>query len=138
MEIYGPYIIGSSISSIIGGISYYLFSDNSQETNVLQEIDNTDKIIKETNLDSPNILHEYSFIDKSLQEKYYYSDKYKKNLGISTTNKFENIIQILNNECNRKVKMPILNNKKQRQKIFRYIKDYESIGHFQFINKYKN
>ena len=46
MEIYGPYIIGSSISSIIGGISYYLFSDNSQETNVLQEIDNTDKIIK--------------------------------------------------------------------------------------------
>ena len=48
MEIYGPYIIGSSISSIIGGISYYLFSDNSQETNVLQEIDNTDKIIKET------------------------------------------------------------------------------------------
>ena len=98
MEIYGPYIIGSSISSIIGGISYYLFSDNSQETNVLQEIDNTDKIIKETNLDSPNILHEYSFIDKSLQEKYYYSDKYKKNLGISTNSKFENIIQILNNE----------------------------------------
>ena len=134
MEIYGPYIIGGSISSIIGGISYYFFSDNSENTNS-EEI-NKDKNI-ETNLDSPNMLHEYSLLDNSLQENYYYSDNYKKSLGVNTNSKFENIINILNNECNRHVKMPILNNKKQRQKLFRYIQDYESLGHFQFINKYK-
>ena len=76
-------------------------------------------------------------IDDSLKEKYYYSNNYIKDLGISTNTKFENIIKILNEDCYRKKQMPIKNNKKQRQKLYRYIQEYENIGHYQFINKYK-
>ena len=61
----------------------------------------------------------------------------RKNLGTNTREKFENIVAILNKECNRKITLPINNNKKQRQKLFRYIHDYEKIGHHMFINKYK-
>ena len=134
MEIYIPYIIGGSISSILGSVSYYLYSGNTDN-------DSTNNDLIETtgnslNSSTPNILHEYSMIDDSLKEKYYYSNNYVKDLGISTNTKFENIIKILNEDCYRKKQIPI-NNKKQRQKIFRYIQEYENIGHYQFINKYK-
>jgi len=135
MEIYIPYIIGGSISSILGGVSYYLYSGNTDN-------DSTNNDLIETTNNSlhsstPNILHEYNMIDDSLKEQYYYSDKYIKNLGSSTTTKFENILKILNENCYRKSQILTKNNKKQRQKLFRYIQEYENIGHYQFINKYK-
>lgn len=134
MEIYIPYVIGGSISSILGGISYYLYSDNTDNDLTNNDLSDTSNSLHSS---TPNILHEYSMIDESLKEEYYYSNKYTKNLGNSTTTKFENILKILNENCLRKTKMPINNNKKQRQKLFRYIQEYENIGHYQFINKYK-
>ena len=134
MEIYIPYIIGGSISSILGGVSYYLYYDNTTNPSDAETSNINDNSL---NSSTPNILHEYSIIDDSLKEKYYYSNNYVKDLGISTNTKFENIIKILNEDCYRKKQMPIKNNKKQRQKLYRYIQEYENIGHYQFINKYK-
>ena len=132
MEIYIPYIVGGSISSILGGISYYWYSDN------LTEEQNNDEINCEKNENTDkNLIHEYSLLDDNLKEEYYSSNNFRKDLGTTTTNKFESIVEILNKECNRKAKLPINNNKKQRQKLFRYIQDYEKIGHYMFIHKYK-
>ena len=131
MELYIPYIVGGSISSLIGGISYYWYNDNSSEQN-------NDEIKCEKNeTTNKTLIHEYSLLDDNLKEEYYSSNYYKKDLGTSTNDKFENIVKILNNECNRKTTLPINNNKKQRQKLFRYIHDYEKIGHIMFIHKYK-
>ena len=137
MEIYIPYIIGGSISSILGSVSYYLSSgetDNSKSDDPIEQSNITDNLLDSS---KPNILHEYSIINESLKEQYYYSDKYTTNLGSSTTTKFKNILKILHEECHRKITLPIKNNKKQRLKLFRYIQEYGNIGHYQFIDKYK-
>ena len=139
MEIYIPYIVGGSVSSILGGISYYLYSDTNDtqnDENKINKKDEQNKNIHETNLDKPNALHEYSVIDDNLKEEYYYSNKYKQKLGVSTTTRFENIIKILNTQCNRKISNTNFNNK-IRKKLFRYLNEYESLGHYQFIHKYK-
>lgn len=126
MEIYIPYIVGGSISSILGGISYYWYNDTSSDKQS-NDSDNTNK----------SQIHEYYVLDENLKEEYYSSDNYKKNLGTTTNNKFASIVKILNEECNRKTKLPINNNKKQRQKLYRYINDYEKMGHYKFLNIYK-
>ena len=131
MEIYIPYIVGGSISSILGGISYYWYNDTSSEEQNIDENSQT------KNIDNKIQIHEYSLLDENLKEEYYSSNNMRKNLGTNTREKFENIVAILNKECNRKITLPINNNKKQRQKLFRYIHDYEKIGHHMFINKYK-
>ncbi len=152
MEIYIPYIVGGSVSSILGGISYYLYSDTNEKQHENDINDNDNDIndndindndndeqntnIHETNLDNPNALHEYSVIDDNLKEEYYYSNKYKQKLGCSTSARFENIIKILNTQCNRKISNTNFNNK-IRKKLFRYLKEYERLGHYQFIHKYK-
>ena len=53
MELYIPYIVGGSISSLIGGISYYWYNDNSSEQN-------NDEIKCEKNENTNNIV-EYCF-----------------------------------------------------------------------------
>ena len=55
MEIYIPYIIGGSISSILGSVSYYLYSNKTDnDTTNGNSIETTDNSLKSS---TPNIYY---------------------------------------------------------------------------------
>jgi len=112
------YIIGSGLTALIGGISYnYLF-------------------MKEENIEEKNNLSEsinYSLIDEKLNDNLV-SSKATPNLGVTFKDKSNSIITICREDCGFEFRN---NSKKDRQKLLRYIREYEKIGKVGFINNHK-
>jgi hypothetical protein len=112
------YIIGSGLTALIGGISYnYLF-------------------IKEENIEAQNDLSEsinYSLIDEKLNDNLV-SSKETPKLGVTFKEKSDTIVKICREDCGFECRN---NSKKDRQKLLRYIREYEKIGKVGFINIHK-
>ena len=118
MELYLPYVIGSSFSVIIGNITYgYLYSYSNQ-TNELNEGSNI----------------EYDLIDIDLYERIVDSNRSINNIGVCIKDKINNLQTILLNECNKSY--PINNTRKIRNRWIRRIKEYETKGHTEFVYRY--
>ena len=115
-----PYIIGSSVFALIGGISFKFFNNDN---------DTQDKICNIQ--DSIN----YSLIDKTFNEIIVSSDT-SPPLGITFAQKSRKITEICKDYCgfdcnNGK------NKQKNRQKLLRYIREYERIGLNEFVKNHK-
>ena len=114
-----PYIIGSTVFSILGGISLKLYNNNNSPT------------INTTNL---NDSIDYSLVDYNLKEITVSSNK-SPSLGITFAQKCQAITNLCKSKCgfdpNHKY------TKNNRQKLMRYIKEYERIGLNQFIKNHK-
>ena len=118
MEVYIPYIIGSSVSALIGKVAYlYYYTDEFNS-------------IDETLVKSVESIH-YNLVDERLNERVVDSNKNKRSLGTTTKDKICSLYKIIYDECGRDI--PINNTKKVRSKWMRLISDYEKIGHDEFI-----
>ena len=125
MEIYIPYVLGSGAFAFASKITYNYFTYTKNTTN-------TNKLIKETNIDDLKNEVEFNLIDNNLEEKEVNSDtKYKKNIGVTISQKINAIKKICIEECGFN---NFSNDKKTRQRIIRYAKEYEKIGHDRFID----
>ena len=112
MEVYVSYMVGSSITALLGSVAYsYLYQEDTQDE-VSEPVD-------------------YSLIDTTLNERDVNSIKDKRELGNTFKEKMVNLQKILNLECKRTY--PINNTRKVRAKWIRYIKEYETIGHSEFV-----
>jgi hypothetical protein len=115
MEVYIPYIVGSSVSAFLGKVAYrYMYSTTSTS---------------DTDSDTDSNL--FSLIDSNLLERKVTSNKAKRPLGTTTKDKTETLNTILKLECNRSI--PINNTKKNRSKWMRLIDQYNTLGHDEFI-----
>lgn len=114
-----PYILGSTVFSILGGISFKLYNYNNQSTPIKQNLENS---------------IDYSLIDNNLKEITVSSNK-SPSLGITFAQKCQAITNLCKSKCgfdpNHKY------TKNNRQKLMRYIKEYERIGLNQFIKNHK-
>jgi hypothetical protein len=119
MEI-GPYLLYSGISLCLGGISYNLVSKKEEKGG------------EEIKLPKIPINDEYTFIDKSLNDKTININN--KFLGNSLYEKFEKIKEICN-ECG--INNNIKPKSKLNKRLKRYIKEYQTIGHSEFIKNHK-
>lgn len=132
MEVYVPYIVGSSISAFLGNMAYsyiYSQSDYGVENNI--KIDNN-----ESNGEIIN-MNDFCLIDEKLNESEINNDNDndRRPIGISLKDKMISLQTILKKECNREY--PINNTKKVRNRWMRYIDDYQRLGHRDFVLKYK-
>ena len=129
MEVYVPYMIGSSITAFLGKVAYsYIYNeDNSTLPN-----ENAEKIA-DKNADNNEVNNdiEYNMIDTKLNEREVNSQRDKRYLGSTFKEKMIALQSILEKECKRSY--PINNTKKVRAKWIRYIKEYETIGHSEFV-----
>ena len=121
MEVYIPYIIGSSVSALIGKFAYSCYF-NDDETKTIDE--NLEKSVENIN---------YNLVDERLNERVVDSNKNKRSLGTTTKEKMDVLYKIIYNECGRD--MPINNTKKVRNRWMRLISEYEKLGHDEFINR---
>jgi hypothetical protein len=112
------YIVGSGLTALIGGVSYKFFISK-------KEID--------TNLEDLNESINYSLIDEKLKETVV-SSKNSPKLGITFQDKCNSIINICKEDCGFECRN---NGKKDRQKLLRYISEYEKIGKLGFVNNHK-
>ena len=113
MEIYVPYIIGSTVSAFLGKIAYSYFSF---------EDGNSDNI----DLDI-NIL-DYELINQKGDKEIFW-----KPLGSTMTQKTKNIKKICNEDCG--FTITAKKHYKERAKIIYYLNHYEKIGHQEFVNR---
>jgi len=111
------YIIGSGLTALIGGFSYnYLFiKEEKEEKEALNESIN------------------YSLIDEKLNDNLV-SSKETPKLGITFKDKSNSIIKICREDCGFECRN---NSKKDRQKLLRYIREYEKLGKLGFVNNHK-
>jgi hypothetical protein len=113
MEIYVPYVIGSSLTAFLGKIAYSYY--NLDETN-------------------PVLIDEIISDDYDLM-----ADKIPNNTrildGLTFKDKSNSIKLICKNSCG----FEIFDNKKKktREKILRYINEYQTIGHDKFVESHK-
>ena len=123
MEVYIPYIIGSTMSAIIGNITYnYMVSNKNLEDH---------ELVSDT-----NDTNDYSLIYNNLLERKVNSNKETKPLGATLKNKMERLQQIIEKECG--TKMHINNTKKVRQKWLKLIDEYENSSHDEFVFNHAN
>jgi len=124
MELYIPYMIGSSVSMFVGKVAYDYYTIPTDDTPNSDSISNTIS-------DSKTI--DYSLVDEKLNEtKVDSSSKLK---DISLNEKIELLQDILSKECNRNIRNN--NTKNVTQKWLRVIKEYENLGHDEFVKRYK-
>ena len=117
MEVYVPYVIGSSVTAFIGKVAYSYLYPVSEE--VVEEVsEKKDEI-------------EYNLVDNNLIERKVKSDRDRRSLGSTFKEKTVNLQKIIKIECRRDY--PINNTKKVRGRWIRYIKEYETIGHSEFV-----
>ena len=110
MEAYVSYIVGTSISAFLGNMAYtYIYlPEKADDINI-----------------------EYNLVDSKLNERKVNSVKDKKPLGFTFKEKMETLQKIMRIECRRDY--PINNTRKVRNRWLRYIKEYEKIGHSEFV-----
>jgi hypothetical protein len=118
MEVYIPYIVGSSVSAFLGKVAYSFMYSNTPTS--------------DPDLDTESNL--FSLIDYNLVERRVTSSKDIRPLGTTTKEKTDTLNNILILECNRTI--PINNTKKNRTKWFRLINQYDTLGHDEFIYKH--
>jgi len=118
MEVYIPYIVGSSVSAFLGKVAYSFMYSNPPTS--------------DPDLDTESNL--FSLIDSNLVERRVTSSKTKRPLGTTTKEKTGTLNTILILECNRTI--PINNTKKNRTKWIRLINQYDTLGHDEFIYKH--
>ena len=121
MELYIPYIISTG-SIMIGGMGYsYFYGDKHHKG--------------DNNLDNDyDIINEKEDIQEDIQEDIHVT------IQGSPNSKLLQIIHICNKYCDHNLSI-YKNNKKTRKRLFRYINEYNKIGHDNFIKihkKYKN
>ena len=141
MEVYIPYIVGSSVSALIGKYAYnYIYSDSVVDTEIVAESvaesgaksvtesvaesvakSVTEKAIKET--------IDYNLLDTNLNET-------KVNSDASNNEKIQKLKNILKGECNRTIHSDF-KKKNVRRKWVTMLKEYEKIGHDSFVKKWK-
>tara|TARA_B100000575_G_scaffold294223_1_gene308765 strand:+ start:2962 stop:3357 length:396 start_codon:yes stop_codon:yes gene_type:complete len=120
MEVYVSYIVGTSISAFLGNMAYtYIYAPEKVDDN------------ENSKSDSESTDIEYNLVDSKLNEREVNSVKDKKPLGATFKEKMESLQQILRIECRRDY--PINNTRKVRSRWLRYIKEYEKIGHSEFV-----
>ena len=113
MEVYASYLVGSSITAFLGKVAYsYLYQEPEPTTEETKDV-------------------EYSLVDTNLNERKVKSDKDNRHLGNTFKEKMVNLQKILRIECRRE--HVINNTRKVRAKWIRYIKEYETIGHSEFV-----
>jgi len=112
MELYIPYLIGSGVSAILGSVAYNFYYIN-------DEIDDKDEIIKD----------EYDLMMEIPQKNNNRSLK-----GNSFREKTESLMKICKEECG--LEFYNIKSKKTRLKLIRYIKEYETIGHDNFVKNH--
>ena len=117
MELYVPYVVCSG--ALLYGFNY-VYNLNSNKLDKKEVIDDTYDIIEnENDIDSKKKIISYN------------SDKIEGNYN----EKREKILKICSEQCNFRIKLN--NNKsKNRQKITRFINEYNTIGYKAFIKKY--
>ncbi len=112
MEVYASYLVGSSITAYLGKVAYsYLYPE------------------PESQPEKEDV--EYSLVDDKLNEREVKSTKDIRHLGNTFKEKMVNLQKILRTECRRE--HVINNTRKVRAKWIRYIKEYETIGHSEFV-----
>ena len=112
MEVYASYLVGSSITAYLGKVAYsYLYPE------------------PESQPEKEDV--EYSLVDDKLNEREVKSTKDIRPLGNTFKEKMVNLQKIMRIECRRDY--PINNTKKVRSRWIRYIKEYETIGHSEFV-----
>ena len=114
---YGIYFISSGLTAIMGGVG-------------LNYIKKT-TLNNETINDNEPII--YNMLDERLTETIV-SSRDKKSLGVTFNDKCIKLIKICEEECG-----VHCNNKgkKNRQKLLRYINEYDRLGHDAFISNHK-
>ena len=125
-------MIGSSVSMFVGKVAYDYYSTPTDDTPKSDSISDTmSDTMSDTILDSKSI--DYSLVDEKLNEtKVDSSSKLK---DISLNEKIELLQDILSKECNRNIRNN--NTKNVKQKWLRVIKEYEDLGHDEFVKRYK-
>lgn len=114
MEVYVPYIVGSTVSAFLGKLAYSYFSSE-------DHIDDN-----KLNLDINR--NDYELINKKGEKEIFW-----KPLGSTSTQQSKSIRKICQEECG----FTISDKKhhKQRTRILNYISQYERLGHDEFVNK---
>lgn len=112
MEVYASYLVGSSITAYLGKVAYsYLYPES-------ESLPEEEQV-------------EYSLVDEKLNERDVKSTKDIRELGNTFKEKMVNLQKIMRIECRRDY--PINNTKKVRSRWIRYVKEYETIGHNEFV-----
>ena len=109
MEVYIPYVIGSTVTAFLGNIAYNYYT--------YDDVDNSEEI--KTN--------DYDLM--------FETNNNRRLDGLTFKGKSASIKKICKEECG--INIPDNNCKKIRGKLLRYIKEYETIGHFQFVQNHK-
>ena len=112
------YIVGSGLTALIGGVSYRYFSGKTENEDLNEDLN-----------ESIN----YALIDEKLKETLV-SSKKTPSLGVTFQDKCNSIIKICREDCGFECRK---NSKKDRQKLLRYIREYEKIGKLGFVNNHK-
>lgn len=149
MEVYLPYMIGSSITAFLGKVAYsYIYNEdnsnlpnkNADNNDVNNDVNNDAKNADNNNVnnddkndDNNNVINdiEYNMIDNKLNKREVNSQIDKRHLGSTFKEKMIALQDILEKECKRSY--PINNTKKVRAIWIRFIKQYETIGHSEFV-----
>ena len=127
MEVYISYIVGSSVSALIGKYAYnYLYYESESTTidNIASNL--VDDVIEKSVNESIN----YSLLDTKCNEKKVDSKP------VSNNEKLNRLKSILKIECNRTIHSD-LKKKNVRSKWMNMLRDYEDIGHDAFVEKWK-
>jgi hypothetical protein len=118
MEVYVPYIVGSTVSAFLGKVAYSYFS---YDKDTKEKMENSETLeINKT---------DYELIDnKGIKEKYW------KPLGVGMSARIKAMKEICRDECG----FDINDKKKQKERtrMLVYISQYEKLGHDDFVNKY--
>lgn len=117
MEVYVPYVLGSTITAFIGRIAYNYYATDEviiEEKNIDNEIDQNDYDL----LIGTNPVNNNKRLD-----------------GVSFKDKSNSIRNICRNFCGFEISDST--SKKNRGKLLRYIKEYETIGHDNFVRNHK-
>ena len=138
MEVYIPYIVGSSVSALIGKYAYdYVYSEDTVEENTIVETEfpaivaagsPVEKVVAEkVTINAIKKGIDYSLLDSKLNESAVSS--------VSNNEKIAKLTHILKNECNRNIHSN-LKKKNVRRKWIAMLNEYESIGHSAFVQKW--
>ena len=114
MEVYVPYIVGSTVSAFLGKIAYSYFT-----------------YPEEVETDTENLdinKHDYELINKKGEKEIFW-----KPLGTTNTQKSKSIKKICSEECGFTITHK--KNYKERERALYYIDQYEKLGHDEFINQ---
>jgi len=118
MEVYVPYIVGSTVSAFLGKVAYSYFSYDNNTTENLENSENLE--ISKT---------DYELIDNKGRK-----EKYCKTLGIGMSAKIKAMKEICRDECGFDINAK--KKQKERTRMLFYISQYEKLGHDEFVNKY--